>query len=254
MTVVWLIKSTEDSDTKYSDLLNQHGFKTQMIPALSFSFSSQKELKNVLTRPQDHTGLVFTSPRAVQAVAEVYKTLTVAVHQEWRSKKVFVIGKATDDAVRSLLQLDPVGQQCGNAAQLAPFVIENTEPFDKPLFIPCGNLKRDELPRLLASQDRDFRAIPCYETKASDQLKPVLQRLVSSNELPTCMVFFSPSGVGFTLPILRELKVDLTGIAVIAIGPTTNSSLVDNSVPVFGVCPSPSPEGLLHTIKGLKQS
>lgn len=247
MSVVWLLKSCEESDSRYRDTLTQNGFSPVHIPVLSFKYCNQGPLKNSLENPQDHSGIIFTSQRAVEAVAEIYSKLSISCHHAWSEKKVFVIGEATGRAVQRLLKLSFVGQESGNAQQLAPIIIRETVAFDKPLLYPCGNLGRDELPKLLVKHDRDFRALTSYETSQHPQLKYTIQKAIS--EMPTYMVFFSPSGVNFTLPVLKSLGVDVTGVKIIAIGPTTNTALVDQNIPVSGVCPSPTPEGLLHVLK-----
>ncbi|KAG7173856.1 uroporphyrinogen-III synthase-like [Homarus americanus] len=249
MSTVWLFKSCEESNSQYISILTASGFSPVHVPVLSFQFCNQVPLKNALQIPQNHSGIIFTSQRAVEAVAEIYSTLSVSCHHTWSEKKIFVIGEATGSAVQKLLKLSYTGQESGNAQQLAPIIIKETEAFDKPLLYPCGNLGRDELPKLLVKHDRDFRALTVYETSQHPQLKSVIQKLISTGQLPTYMVFFSPSGVNFTLSILKSLSVDITGVKMVAIGPTTNTALVQQNIPVSGICPSPTPEGLLHVLK-----
>ncbi|KAK7058748.1 hypothetical protein SK128_023752 [Halocaridina rubra] len=246
-TSVWLLKASEEGDDRYSDALSRSGFKPELVPTLTFKFINQTPLKTALENPQDLSGIIFTSPRAVNAVTQIYSTLNVNYHYQWSEKKIFAIGEATSAAIQKNLRLNSIGKESGNAQQLAPIIIKETVAFDKPLLYPCGNLGRDELPKLLASQDRDFRALTCYETTEHPNLKSTLQKL--KDEQPAYIVFFSPSGVNITLAIFKALGFSLTNIKVIAIGPTTNTALVKEGVPVFGVCPSPSPEGLLHVCK-----
>ena len=251
MKTVWLLKSSESSDGRYSDTLNQAGFSAVVVPTLSFKWCNEGPLKDALQRPQDHAGIIFTSQRAVEAVAEIYGNLAVNIHHQWNEKKVFVIGEATQMAVQKLLKLSSIGQESGNALQLAPTIIRETKPFDKPLLYPCGNMGRDELPKLLAQQDRDFRALTTYQTSPHPHLSQTIQKLTAKGPMPDVAVFFSPSGVKFALPTLEDLKVATTGVKMVAIGPTTNTALVEHKQPVWGVCPSPSPDGLLRVLNGL---
>lgn len=249
MSTVWLLKSSETDDARYSGALSGLGFVSEHVPTLSFQFCNHAPLKNALQQPQNHSGIIFTSQRGVEAVAELYKHLSVDCHHIWSEKKIFVIGEATGRAVQQHLKLKHIGQESGNAQQLAPIIIREIVAFDKPLLYPCGNLGRDELPKLLANQDRDFRALTVYETKEHPQLKNNIKALYSSGKTPKIMVFFSPSGVKFTLPALKSVGLSLTGIKVVAIGPTTNAALVQENIPVHAVCSSPSPEGLAHVLK-----
>ncbi|KAK4293485.1 hypothetical protein Pmani_033822 [Petrolisthes manimaculis] len=251
MSIVWLLKSSEDSDSRYVDTLQRSGMTAVTVPVLTFTFCNKDTLKAALEKPQDHSGIIFTSQRAVEAVSQIYSNMPAAHHHAWSEKKVFVIGDATQRAVQAHLKLSCIGQESGNAKQLAPIIIRETKAFDKPLLYPCGNLGRDELPRLLAQEDRDFRALTTYQTSQHPQLKQCIQNLKSSGKLPKVMVFFSPSGVNFTLPVLESVGVNITGVKFVAIGPTTNTALVEHNIPVSGVCPTPTPEGVIHVLTSL---
>lgn len=252
MKTVWLLKSSEGKDERYSDALGRAGFSAVVVPTLSFQWCNQGPLKDSLQRPQDHAGIIFTSQRAVEAVAEIYVKLAVSIHHQWSEKKIFVIGEATQMAVQNLLKLSSIGQEAGNAQQLAPIIIRETKPFDKPLLYPCGSMGRDELPKLLAQQDRDFRALTTYQTSPHPHLRQAIQKLIAVGQMPAVAVFFSPSGVMFAMPVFKDLNVDTTGVKIVAIGPTTNTALVEHKQPVWGVCPSPSPDGLLRVLAGLQ--
>lgn len=250
MDSIWLFKSESESNNAYEDILKKNNLLCETVPTLTFNYINQNSLKDALLKPNNFSGIIFTSMRAVQSLENVYSNLTFSVHQEWNHKKIFAIGKATGEAVKAKLNLESVGWEAGNAKQLAPIIIDKTQPFDKPLLYPCGNLKRDELPTLLAQNDRDFRAINSYETKEHPQLESSLSKLWVSQK-PSFIVFFSPSGVQFAIPLFNKYNYDLTGIKVIAIGPTTNSALVSKNILVSGICPEPSPEGLIQILKAI---
>lgn len=251
MKTVWLFKSSESSDVRYTDALSKAGFSAVMVPTLSFQSCNEGPLRDALQKPNDHTGIIFTSQRAVKAVAEIYGKLEVNIHNQWSEKKIFVIGETTQTAVQNLLKLPSIGQESGNAQQLAPIIFRETQPFDKPLLYPCGNLNRDELNTLLLNQDRDFRALTTYQTSAHPSLRQTIEKL-AKGQMPDVAVFFSPSGVKFVVPEFEELDVSLAGVKIVAIGPTTNAALVEYQLPVFGVCPSPTPDGLMHVLASVQ--
>ncbi|XP_063592416.1 uroporphyrinogen-III synthase-like [Penaeus indicus] len=249
MSTVWLLKSSDSDDDRYADALSKASFVAVHVPTLSFKFTNHGPLKNALQQPENHSGIIFTSKRAVEAVTEIYKNLSVDCHHSWSEKKIFVIGEATGRAVQQHLKLSHIGQESGNALQLAPIIMREIVAFDKPLLYPCGNLGRDELPKLLAQEDRDFRALTVYETQEHPQLKDAVSKHHSTGKMPSHLVFFSPSGVKFVLPKLKSVGMSLTGVKIIAIGPATNAALVQENIPVHAVCSIPSPEGLLHILK-----
>ena len=143
-----------------------------------------------------------------------------------------------------------MGQASSNSERLANHIIAEIESFEKPLLFPCGNLRKDDLPSLLAAKDRDFRALTCYETSADPKLQSNLQSAFAETGNPSFIVFFSPSGVEYTAPLLEKIGVDVHAVKFIALGPSTNAGLVKANLHVSGVCPSPSPESVVHAIKG----
>ncbi|XP_018016663.1 uroporphyrinogen-III synthase-like [Hyalella azteca] len=251
MKKIWLLKSFSDHDKSYESKLQEAGFNVQLIPVISFKNVNLDAIKSCLQCPDDYSGIIFTSKQAVKAVQEKYSVLSVDQHKSWLSKKHFVVGEVTAKAVHESLGLNTLGSQCGNSKQLAEFIISQVPAFEKPLLFPCSNIKKDDLPKLLASNDRDFRALTCYKTLPHPNLKSLLQSAIKDGRMPDVMVFFSPSGVEFTIPILRNLGVSMTGISLVAIGPSTNVALVTENLPVASVCNAPTVDAVLYSIKGL---
>lgn len=252
MKNIWLLKANENSDDKYIECLNNAGFCTHQLFPLSFKFINNEVIKDALENPENHSGIVFTSPRAVKAISNNYKSISVSKHQIWKSKKIFAIGETTATAIKNELDFEnPIGANTFTAKNLAPVIISETKEFDIPLLIPCGNQKREELPTLLVKENRDFRSIVCYETLPNPSLQNDMRKLLTEGKIPDFIIFFSPSGVKYSLPIFKNVDIDVNNTNIIAIGPTTNQSLVENEVKVSGISPSPSPSGLLHVIQGL---
>lgn len=251
MKTVWLIKASGESNKKYEELLEKAGFDVNCISALSFSYVNESAILEALKNPASHDGIIFTSARAVEATYIQYSKLQVEQHQMWLKKKIFTIGESTASLVHERLHLIAIGGHTGNAQQLAEFIVQEIPAFNKPLLFPCSNLKKEELPKILAKNDRDFRAMTCYETSADPNLTKTLNDLLDSSGFADIVVFFSPSGVDYCLPALRKLNVPLSGAKFVALGATTNAALVSAGVPVTGVCSSPTPVALLHTVTPL---
>ncbi|KAF2350720.1 Tetrapyrrole biosynthesis uroporphyrinogen III synthase [Trinorchestia longiramus] len=251
MKRVWLLKSCSSKDETFKKAVEDAGFSVKLFPSLSFSAVNEAALREHLQRPNDFYGMVFTSSQAVKFVKDLYKTLPVEHHQSWLTKKIFAVGEATAQASQNSLQLPAIGSHCGNAQKLAEFIISEVPPFDKPLLIPCSDISIDDLPRFLIDNDRDYRALTCYKTSVHPDLESVLQQTVDVEGLPDIMVFFSPSGVDYTLPIIKEMGEILDTVKFIALGPSTNAALVGEEMQVAGICSAPTPAALTYCLKGL---
>lgn len=245
------MKSLAESNLKYEDILTSAGFHVNCVSPLQFKYVNASSLLDALNRPNDHSGIIFTSPRAVEAIHQQYSNLNVGLHSAWLDKKIFSVGETTANLIKEKLKFDAIGSHTGNAQQLAAFIIDEIPAFDKPLLFPCGNLKKENLPMLLAKQDRDFRALTCYETSCDPHLKTNVKSLVEDFGVADVLVFFSPSGVEYTIPILTGLGLNMCDMKFIALGPSTNAALVTANLPVAGVCASPAPDKLLHVLKAL---
>jgi len=83
------------------------------------------------------------------------------------------------------------------------------------LLFPCGNLKSDELSTKLSSKGIKVVAITVYQTQVHWQLEQRLHEIILQNSgFPETVVYFSPSGIKFTTPILEKMEVPLQQLKV----------------------------------------
>ncbi|XP_072596473.1 uroporphyrinogen-III synthase isoform X5 [Vulpes vulpes] len=127
---VLLLKDPKEDDCgqdPYIRELGLYGFEATLIPVLSFEFLSLPSFSEKLSHPEGYGGLIFTSPRAVEAVelclekdnkAEVWKH---SLKEKWNAKTVYVVGNATASLVNKI-GLDAEGANCGNAEKLAEYI------------------------------------------------------------------------------------------------------------------------------------
>ena len=84
------------------------------------------------------------------------------------------------------------------------------DEYTKPLLFPCGNLKRDTLPSKLSDGGINVKPIMVYETKTHHLLEKTLYEIIKQrSSFPEIVIYFSPSGVQSTLPILLKLEIPL---------------------------------------------
>uniref|UniRef100_A0A2I2ZEM1 Uroporphyrinogen-III synthase n=1 Tax=Gorilla gorilla gorilla TaxID=9595 RepID=A0A2I2ZEM1_GORGO len=132
---VLLLKDAKEDDCgqdPYIRELGLYGLEATLIPVLSFEFLSLPSFSEKLSHPEDYEGLIFTSPRAVEAAelcleqnnkTEVWER---SLKEKWNAKSVYVVGNATASLV-SKIGLDTEGAACGNAEKLAEYICSSEE-------------------------------------------------------------------------------------------------------------------------------
>ncbi|XP_043406465.1 uroporphyrinogen-III synthase isoform X3 [Chelonia mydas] len=127
---VLLLKDPKDRDSgpdPYIQELGLYGFEAALIPVLSFEFVSLQTFFEKLSHPDSYEGLIFTSPRAVEAAKlclgensknEAWRN---SLQEKWNTKSAYVVGKATASLVEEI-GLAPQGEKCGNAEKLAGYI------------------------------------------------------------------------------------------------------------------------------------
>ncbi|XP_060027077.1 uroporphyrinogen-III synthase [Erinaceus europaeus] len=201
-------KEDEGGQDPYVRELGLCGLEATLIPALSFEFLSLPALSEKLSRPESYAGLVFTSPRAVEAaelclqrgVGEVWSR---SLKDRWNAKPVYVVGDATASRVNKM-GLDTQGGSCGNAEKLAEFICSR-EPPALPLLFPCGTLKREVLPTVLRNRGIPLEPITVYGTGPHPSLQASLSSYCAHQGVPASIAFFSPSGIAYSLQHIQEL-------------------------------------------------
>ncbi|KFP83038.1 Uroporphyrinogen-III synthase, partial [Acanthisitta chloris] len=250
---VLLLKDPKDKDAgpdPYIKELGLHSFEATLIPVLSFEFLSLESLFEKLSHPECHGGLVFTSPRAIEAIKICLKDNTKkeawskSLKQMWNIKPTYVVGKATA-ALAEEIGLTPQGEKSGNAEKLAEYICSREKPNSSALLFPCGALKREVLPTVLREKGVPLESLTVYQTTQHPQLQEALSSYFSQQGIPASIVFFSPSGVKFCLQHIQKLSGDLINhIKFAAIGPTTAEAMEAGGIPVSCTAPSPTAQDL----------
>ncbi|CAB3979045.1 uroporphyrinogen-III synthase [Paramuricea clavata] len=187
---VVLILKSKNKDDSYERLFNEHGYKPVFVPVLAFKFINQADLRKRLENPENHSGLVFTSQRAVEAVNLCIRDMAFeeewssSLKEKWSQLPVFVTGKATGKQVREKLQFSPIfGEDSGSAEALAETIL-NKRPADlsKELLFPCANIKKEILPNILKEKGYGICCITAYCTQRDPQLVESLRKLFEENK------------------------------------------------------------------------
>uniref|UniRef100_A0A8V0XFW3 Uroporphyrinogen III synthase n=1 Tax=Gallus gallus TaxID=9031 RepID=A0A8V0XFW3_CHICK len=230
---VLLLKDPKDKESgpdPYVKELGLYGFEATLIPVLSFEFVSLEGLFEKLSHPECYGGLVFTSPRALEAIKICLRenskneAWSKSLKQQWNAKPTYVVGKATAS----------LGEG----------------PHSSPLLFPCGALKREVLPTALKEKGIPLESLTVYQTAQHEHLQQSLSSYFSQQGVPASIVFFSPSGVKFCLQHIQKLSGDFANrIKFAAIGPTTAEAMEAAGIPVSCTAESPTPQDLTAGIQ-----
>ncbi|XP_039587398.1 uroporphyrinogen-III synthase isoform X1 [Passer montanus] len=250
---VLLLKDPKDKDSgpdPYIKELGSYSLEATLVPVLSFEFTSIDSLFEKLSHPECYGGLVFTSPRALEAIKICLKekskkeAWSKSLKQMWNIKPTYVVGKATASLVEEI-GLVPQGEKAGNAEKLAEYICSREKPNSSALLFPCGALKREVLPTVLREKGIPLESLTVYQTAQHPDLQESLSSYFSQEGIPASIVFFSPSGVKFCLQHIQKLSGDLINqVKFAAIGPSTAEALRGAGIAVSCTAGSPTAQDL----------
>ncbi|XP_051771396.1 uroporphyrinogen-III synthase [Ctenopharyngodon idella] len=251
---VLLLKEPRESENEadpYIKELASCGHTAALIPVLSFKFVSLSELSERLFQPERFGGLIFTSPRAVEAVKiclDSHKHKWDTVKDKWNAKSVYVVGKATASLVEDL-GLHPLGEETGTADTLSLLILQRENQEILPLFFPCGSIKREVLPTALRKNRVPLETLTVYQTSEHPDLQKNITDYFTQQGVPASVAFFSPSGVTFCLDLVKRLSgPQLEQIKFAAIGPTTADALQSHGLTVTCCAEKPTAKHLAAAI------
>ncbi|MDQ7039827.1 MAG: uroporphyrinogen-III synthase [Rhodothermus sp.] len=230
--VVYLLRAEATASDPFVEQLQAAGYRPFVLPVLAIDWVNTESLRAVLAHPEAYSGLIFTSPRAVEAVRRLRIPL-----EAWRAHPVYVVGPRTAAAVRKI-GWEPRGETAGSGSELARRIQQGARPICPLLFL-CGARRREELPTLLRAAGFPLQELVVYATR------PLVPALPAEAPTPDWVVFFSPSG----LEAARRLPLAWEQVHVAAIGPTTAVALQQEGLRVAAVARTPTPEGLLAAMQ-----
>lgn len=251
-----LLRSAQENDTKdkYQEAFREADVDCVSLSPIGFEFIDLDTLYAHITHPEDHSGLIFSSPRTVQSVAfclerhDENDEWNSRLRDEWSKLHAFSVGTSTGGEVRKL-GLHPVGEDTGNAENLCKIILEAVKPGCKPLLYPCGMMRRETIPKTLKEEGILFTEDVAYRTVPNPDLEQELSKYLQEKGAPFCIVFFSPSGVQYSKEVFHKFKADLHNTKLLAIGGTTRAAMQEHGYVVAGVAEKPNPTALLQAIQ-----
>ncbi len=234
-SLVCLLRSCDPPDA-YALALEANGFQVVCEPVLTFTLTHREALRQALALPESSGGLILTSVRAAEAVAQAVASVD-DWPGAWALRPTFVVGPRTAEAVRAL-GLQPVGEEGGRALALADVI--RAHRFDRPLLFLCGDRRREDLPEQLHEAGVLFREMEVYQTRLRDDVD------LTHHGRPDWLVFFSPSGVE---AVQRSGAAGPLSARRAALGPTTAAAIDAAGWTVDAVAEAPTPTALCRALR-----
>lgn len=181
-------------------------FKIEGIPAKDF----RKDRVNIL----DYSAVIFTSRNAVDHYFRICKEMRVEVPE---TMKYFSISESTAYYLQKYVQFRKrkIFHSKENYANLIELIKKHkTEKF----LLPCSDIHKQEIPRMLAENKIQYKEAIIYRTLASD-----LSDIDIHNY--DLLVFFSPSGIKSLFKNFPEFVQGDTAIG--AFGNSTHKAIED---------------------------
>lgn len=244
---VIIFKSESESTDVYADELKRHFFHPIFVPTLSFGFKNLEKLHAKLQHPDDYEGIIFTSPRCVEAVCKALDKQEMP--GGWKMLRNYAVGEVTHNMVHDhLQQLFTHGKQTGNARALAQFIIDTFDGSkDSPLLLPCSNLAQDTLNLMLREDGFRVDACEVYETKCNPDLTAKMDAALKEDNIEY-MAFFSPSGVNCAYEYFKMKDTPVDKYRLVAIGPSTRRALENKGLKVYCTAERPTVEHLIRVL------
>lgn len=194
--------------------LTAAGHEVARVPLISFAPPASFDTLDVaLVQARHYAAVAVTSPRAAAVLAE---RLKAGRHGRLHTP-VWAVGERTAAPLREacdvLRVVTPAGGDLGAAEALAAEMI--AARVHGAVLFPCGELRRDALPRLLAGAGCRVDEVLCYRTvlPAPDAAREALGRV-------HLVVVGSPS----VAELLAQAMPDGERPLLVAVGPTTGAA------------------------------
>ena len=247
-----------DEDTKYDKLLHQHNIPTVTIPVLETVILPVSQLISQIPsrdltsenatgfrkHVQSFDGYIITSRHAVSFLVENKVDV--------RGKYLAVVGPQTSAKVLDYCltqdyhpQENLIMEHHGEA--LANKIIQSSEDFPLSWIFFRGNKSLEIIPDKLKETKISLSQLTVYKITNRADLD-VRLGMVNFEDI-MFVVFFSPSGVGYTSNVLSD-KLQQSTI-LIAFGKSTCreiQKLLSDKVNDIRTCSEPTPQGVLNAI------
>ncbi len=198
----------KDDKSPYFKLADKFGIKVDFRPFIQVDPVPVKEFRKQKIDILKHSAIIFTSRNAVDHLFGICKELKIEMPADM---KYFCISEQTANYLQKYIVIRKRKIFTGHRTAADLIEILKKHKNEKYLF-PCSDIRKNDIPHFLQSNEYDYSEAIIYRTVASD-----LSDL--DNVYYDIIAFFSPSGINSLLVNFPGFEQNNTRIA--AFGPTT---------------------------------
>jgi uroporphyrinogen-III synthase len=226
----------ETEKSPYFSLEEICKIKVDFRPFIHIEGIPRKEFRHQKITLLDFNAVIFTSRNAVDHYFRAAEEARVKVPNDM---KYFCISESTAFYLQKYIVYRKRkifhGQQ--TFAELIPLLKKHKE---NKFLLPCSDILRSNIPKLLKDNDIDFKCATLYRTVCSD-----LSDLKDVNY--DVLVFFSPSGIKSLYQNFPNFKQNKTRIAVF--GPTTAKAAEEAGLQIDIAAPQPESPSMTRALE-----
>ncbi|XP_063684504.1 uncharacterized protein LOC134818789 [Bolinopsis microptera] len=230
-----------DADTRYDDLLSEHDIKITNLPVLQTRVLDLGDSSDISTA--NHQGIIISSKYGVSFI--VNNRIDVS------GKVLAVVGPNTAKLIGEHAEKyhNVKIVWADNATALCNLILSSF-PQNYSWIFYAGNQALDIIPKTLCQNDVKLKQVVVYKVEKQKDFDNKLSSLLDKDSFQA-VVFFSPSGVGFTAGTLKD---KLTKECVlVAFGKSTAAgiSALFGDGYIIRICERPTPSGVLNVLQSL---
>jgi len=192
----------DNGKSPYSELAKQNNLNIDFRPFIQVEGVSSKEFRQSRIDISVHTAIIFTSRTAVDHFYRICEDLRIAIPD---TMKYFCISESTAFYLQKYIvyRKRKIFYSDGKFSNLLDLIMKHC---DETYLLPVSDAHKDEIPRLLDTNNIKYTKAVFYRTISSD-----LSDLAALNY--DVLVFFSPSGIKSLLSNFPGFKQNETKIA-----------------------------------------
>ena len=220
----------------FFELETKHNLKIDFRSFIHVEGLDSQEFRKGRISVLDHTAVIFTSRNAVDHFFRLCIDLRITVPD---SMKYFCISESTAYYLQKYVVYRK--RKIFHGKQLFRDLLEvMTKHQDEKFLLPCSDILKEEIPKLLDSNGFDYTKAIFYRTVCSD-----LSDLADIKY--DMLVFYSPSGIKSLFKNFPDFKQNGTRIA--AFGPTTTKAVENHGLRLDVKAPAPGTPSMTLAIE-----
>jgi uroporphyrinogen-III synthase len=231
---------TRPSGETFARSLEQHGFKTILLPLFSLQarqlISSEKDL---LLNLKSYSWLVFTSQHGVRYAHQLLDAELPS------AQRIAVIGKKTAQAFVHYFKknADFIGDGASSEQFAQQFIAQHSPPMKIVLFTALEH--RGVFTKIAQARGFSIDELPIYEQVALPVAQEQVKQIKLERKESLLWPFFSPSAVHACLQLGADMQSLINAGTIFSIGPVTTAALTE-----CGLGPVSEPD--CHTEEGMQ--